>query len=240
MCRTKGRRCPGQNSPEHRNAVNAKRRQRYATGKQAETAIENTSLASSSSLETILPVTTGAEMARFEFKSRLPKKWNPRKFKPIRNGFGPGYNSAEEKPVGGLWSSPIERDEDKEVSEWDDMYQVNPETSTSINHDVTFADDAKVLIIDSREDYDRLLKSCGHIADVRQGWSNETMVKKTAVDYEKLSETFDAVYFTTNAVYANGRSNPADEYFDTNVSLRNLDIASLYIMNPKAVSVIPE
>lgn len=243
MCRPKGRRCPGQKTPEHRAEVNAKRRARYAANKNSGTEV-NGSLKESSnipSLSSVLPGTTGVEMAKFEFKSRLPKKWNPKKFKPVTNGFIPGYNGAQEKPIGGLWSSPIERDEDMEVSEWDNMYQIDPAKATSINHDVTFSDDAKVLIVDNRADYDRLLKECGHTVNVRKGGSeSEGTTQKTAVDYEKLSGSFDAVYFTSSAVYANGRSNPNDEYFDSNVSLRNLDIASLYIMNPKAVTVIPE
>lgn len=241
MCRPQGRRCPGQKTPEHRAAVNAKRRERYAAKKQitADNAI-NSSLPSASPLSAVLPVTTGTEMSKFEFKSRLPKKWDPKKFKPVVNGFIPDYNGAQEKPIGGLWSSPIERDEDMEVSEWDNMYDVDPKTATSINHDITFKPDAKVLIVDSREDYDRLLKECGHQANVRANGRELKTIKKTAVDYEKLSGAFDAVYFTTKAVYANGRSNPSDPYFKENVSLYNLDIASLYIMNPKAVSVTPE
>lgn len=242
MCRKEGRRCPGQKTPEHRAEVNAKRRARYAAKKNSGAEVSGSTKESSNtpSLASVLPVTTGVEMSKFEFKSRLPKKWNPKKFKPVTNGFIPGYNGAQEKPIGGLWSSPIERDEDMEISEWDNMYQIDPAKATSINHDVRFANDAKVLIVDNRADYDRLLKECGHTVNVRKSFPEEGTTEKTAVDYEKLSGSFDAVYFTTNAVYANGRSNPNDEYFDTNVSLRNLDIASLYIMNPKAVSVVPE
>jgi hypothetical protein len=243
MCRPKGRRCPGQNTPEHRQEVNAKRRQRYASQKAKSVSAEKESSASPDtgpSLHAVLPVTTGKEMSGFEFKSRLPKAWNPKSFKKVGNGFAPGHHTAGEKPTGGLWSSPIERDEDMEVSAWDDMYQVNPKTSTSINHDVTFADDANILIVDSREDYDRLLKECGHKVDGPVYGKDEQKVRKTAVDYEKLSGSFDAVYFTTKAVYANGRSNPFDSYYDTKVSLTNLDIASLYIMNPKAVNIKQE
>ena len=243
MCRTKGRRCPGQNSPEHKQEINARRRKRYAAEKSSQSLAqaEVSPVRDTMSHKPInLPVTTGRDMASFEFKSRLPKAWNPKKFKPVGNGFAAGHNSAGEKPTGGLWSSPIDRDEDMEVSEWDAMYKVDPAKATSINHDITFADDSKVLIIDSREGYDQLLKECGHEvnAPVAGDYGNRT--KKTAVDYERLSRSFDAVYFTTQAVYANGRSNPADQYFEKNVSLRNLDIASLYIMNPKAVSITPE
>lgn len=243
MCRTNGRRCPGQNSPEHRETVNARRRERYASNKAVADPVRAETFPTGESLShkpLNLPVTTGKEMASFEFKSRLPKRWNPKKFKPVGNGFAAGHNSAGEKPTGGLWSSPIDRDEDMEVSEWDAMHQIDPEKSTSINHDIKFANDSKVLIIDSREEYDRLLKECGHEVDAPVAGDYGNRTKKTAVDYERLSQSFDAVYFTTKAVYANGRSNPKDAYFDSRASLTNLDIASLYIMNPKAIAVMPE
>lgn len=241
MCRSgvNGRRCPGQDDPAYREARNAKRRTAYAQKKSGGNAFSNSvsSVNESASTEYYpdllnLPVTTGIEMGAFEFKSRLPSAWNPDTFTAVGNGSFGGNGGYREKPSGGLWSSPIERDEDMEISEYDNFFNVNPETSDSINHDVMFTPDAKVLIVNSRADYDTLLSSCS--VEVMVGGST-----KRAVDYERLSKGFDAVYFTTNAIYANGKSNPADEYFKENFSLQNMDIASLLIMNPKAVKVTP-
>jgi hypothetical protein len=239
MCRSgiNGRRCPGQDNPVYREVRNAKRRASYVQKKSS----SSISGLTSSSQETAstkdflaplnLPVTTGVEMEAFEFKSRLSSIYNPDTFTAIKNGSF-GSNGYREKPSGGLWSSPIERDEDMEISEYDSFFQINQGTSDSVNHDVRFTPEAKVLIVDSRADYDALLSDCSVDVVVED-------LTKRAVDYERLSRDFDAVYFTTNAVYANGRSNPADEYFKKNVSLRNLDIASLLIMNPKSVKVSP-
>lgn len=241
MCRSgiNGRRCPGQDDPVYREARNAKRRASYARKKSSSSisGLTSSSQETTSTKDSLaplnLPVTTGVEMGAFEFKSRLPSIYNPDTFTAIKNGSF-GSNGYREKPSGGLWSSPIERDEDMEISEYDNFFQINQETSDSVNHDVRFTPNAKVLIVDSRADYDALLSSCSVEVTV------DGATTKRVVDYERLSRDFDAVYFTTKAVYANGRSNPADEYFKKNVSLRNLDIASLFIMNPKSVGVAPD
>lgn len=239
MCRKKGRRCPGEKTPEHKAEVNAKRRARYAARKsQPSEEHSNTSRPTTIPLPAIL----GADMAKYEFKCRLPEVWNPETFKPIRNAtfsnatFGPST-----KPGGGLWSSPVEHDEDMEVSEWDAMHKIDPKTTNSVNHDVSFSPDARVLVVNTREDYARLLEHCSIEVEFADEWLKESEgTTKRAVDYERLAGEFDAVYFTGNSIYANGRSNPRDEFFRSNSSLYTMDVASLILMNKDAVTITVE
>lgn len=102
------------------------------------------------------------------------------------------------KPRGGLWFSPV--DENTGRSEWDRFY--NGELmlpSETISHDIVFSPDASVVVVDSLEDYQAIIKAYHREASYHTFEGEEFITRhRPGLDYEKLPA--DAIFFTQKAI----------------------------------------
>lgn len=131
-------------------------------------------------------------------------KYDPERFDPIQNS-----ESRSNKPLGGLWASPV-------ASEWGwvdfcerDGYIYECDKSFTIRFI------GKVFLIDSYEDMLKLpWEICGYL---RQDYT---------INFEKLYE-YDAIHLTEAGQY--------DTRFPQAKSLRGWDCETVLIMNPNAI-----
>jgi len=125
--------------------------------------------------------------------------------------FEPIKNINYFKPEGGLWTSPV--NSNYGWIDWNRDYKwifCNP----LISFKLKFYDDAKIMIIDSKEDLDELptytVKEFGH-------------KEVEYVDFKRLSKVCDAIWLTEKGVEETESSYP--------VSLSGWDCETILIMN---------
>ena len=151
------------------------------------------------------------------------------KFKPIKNRLW--YN----KPSGGLWASPTHDNvnvwkswaENEFIAEYDD----------DDYFEFKLSDNARVLTLNSIKDCEKIPmqwdnpayqndRMWRHILDKQEVFEISNHTSDWLPDFEKLSEMYDAIYFTSaNGLYQ---------------ALLGWDCDSLLIMNPNVIQIIKE
>ncbi len=134
------------------------------------------------------------------------KHFNPFVFEPIRN-----VNYF--KPDGGLWTSPV--NSNYGWIDWNKQYKwifCDPSKSFKLR----FYDNAKIMIIDGKEDLDELPTYI-----IRERGRGDVEY----VDFKKLSKVCDAIWLTEKGVEKTESSYP--------VSLSGWDCETVLIMNKK-------
>jgi hypothetical protein len=137
------------------------------------------------------------------------KSFDPNKFKPIENiGFV--------KPRGGLWTSPIDSNWG-----WKDWCHAEDFRTCKIGNSFTMVlkSDSKVLKIDSLDD----LKNIPFI---------EHFKGISYPDFEKISESYDAIWLTENGQIETRFSSPQHLY--------GWDCESVLILNPESILCFTE
>jgi hypothetical protein len=195
-----------------------------------------------------LPLATGASLnEHYTFRNRLPVTYDPNKHEPVRNV------SSEQmmwvKPYGALWISTIEP---SGTSGWDRVTEGLFASERTVQHDVHFKPEAKVLVIDSREDYERLLQEFPHYVDTshltdaeRQFMPSGGAVSllrrdgsaKRGLDYERMSQQYDALLLTQKGLNECGNGDYLQEENEEDVSLYIWELESAVVFNPDAVTV---
>lgn len=125
------------------------------------------------------------------------------------------------KPIGGLWSSPF-RENDTYKSHWLEWCSEECFNKGDEEHGVIFelVDEARVLTIDGIED----LKE----ATLKYEAKNELeMFDRKYLDFEKLSNDYDAIYLTRNGEQ---KTRYTFEY-----SLYGWDVETILVLNYEAI-----
>lgn len=242
MCRTGGRRCK---NPKKIAERNERRREAYQT-KLAEQSIQRQAQVAS------VVVPPSELNSKHVFINVLPSKYDSTKVKPVRMVTDISWS----KPLGGLWLSTPEGN----VSGWDsllgntssDVSARDPELMTRFE----FKNDAKVLRIDSLEDYRALLDVYGYrpkldpeavasMVAIDKKWERRSVDSnytadggsKRVLDFKKMSKDFDAMFLTWKGLGQCGKGDYRDtrNTFADDSSLNQWDIESVFVMNPDAL-----
>lgn len=235
MCRSDsegGRRCPGGTTPEHRALVNQSRRERYSEKK------KSSGGAVRSYQQRTYPVVMGSQISA-QFQTRLDKEWDESFYTPIRNWSDADSAGLPNKPRGGLWLSPLL---DNGKSAWDDfMYyesgeEAIQELKTGHHYDANLRPEAKIMVINSKEDYFQAIRMFP--SEVEElDFKSMGVVKKASLDYQKISSTFDAIYIKQGALNAFGWQYQYEPESSTTVGLYGWDIPSLVVFNPNILEI---
>lgn len=192
-------------------------------------------------------VWSGAKLnQQVNFVTELPDGYDAAKHHPIRNA---PAELTWAKPHGGLWVSPINAEGE---SEWRNLIGFSPATHKA--QKIVFNDDAKVVVIDSLEDYrtildkypyypkfddlsesEKMLLNLGHTSGLSS--VNPDGTAKRNIDFEKLSKEYDGIYLTMRGLYACGKADYRGETTGTDISLYLWDIESAVIFNKKSITV---
>lgn len=143
------------------------------------------------------------------------KKFNPKKMGKIKN-------RSFCKPEGGLWVSPV----DSKFG-WKDWCEVEDfrDCKESNSFKVSFKDDAKVIIIDSYDDLDKL-PSMNPYKDIPTLASYGDRFP----DFEKLAKEVDAIWLTEEGQWKTRMTNPKNLY--------GWDCESILVLNPNSIKQI--
>lgn len=192
---------------------------------------------------------TGTQMNEtYHFSTVFTKgrSYSPRYVRPVKNA---GYDIIETKPKGGLWVATVD---EEGLDSWSRFLgETNSERSEEMRTRMHFKPEAKVLVIDSLNDYRKILIGYPHYAEptenspskdyarffVNQRFNTSAInpdgTARRNIDWEKLGKDYDAVMVTGRGVSACGKSHDADMQND--VSLWNWDFESVFVMNKNAV-----
>ena len=132
--------------------------------------------------------------------------YNPELVRPIRN------IDWRSKPLGGYWMSPI--DSIYSWKEWclEEDFRSDKYFESSVK--LEFKDDAKIYIIDSYSDLEKL------------SYINYRELIPT-LDFEKISKEYDAIWLTVKGEQVTRFSKP--------ISLYGWDCESVLVMNPQSI-----
>jgi hypothetical protein len=151
------------------------------------------------------------------------------------------------KPSGGLWMSP----ERNGSTPWDELLG---HTKGGVNHAVEFKPDARVLVINSREDYTRILERYPHRVDISEmtdeefeferlmpssSWNalDSDMLPRRGINYELLAKDYDALYLTGRGLRECGKGDFMNEEHPGDISLNIWDMESGIVLNPDSVQL---
>jgi len=149
-------------------------------------------------------------------------KFDPEKVKPVKNPLRWPYN----KPQGGVWASPY-TPEEKYCSPWIKFCCENDEDEWIQNCYLVFPEDnAKIAVIDSLKDYERLLAHYGRIIRTPKGRALRVL------DFEKLAKDFDGLWVTEDGL-AECSNNFLLEHRYGITSLWGWDLESIIWFKPK-------
>ena len=192
---------------------------------------------------------TGKQMNKsYHFSTVFTKdrSYSPRYVRPVKNA---DYDLIATKPKGGLWAATVD---EEGLDSWSRFLgETSAEKSEEMRTRMHFKPDAKVLVIDSLNDYRKILIGYAHYAQPTEDSPSKDYVRFFAnqrfnisginsdgtarrnIDWEKLGKDYDAVMVTGRGVSACGKSHDAD--LQNDVSLWNWDFESLFVMNKNAV-----
>lgn len=148
------------------------------------------------------------------------KSFDPLVYKEVENS---EYNIKPYK--GGLWTSPIDSD-----LGWIDYCNntFDPDSRHCVNVDVhfkvTLKDNLNVLKIDSRCD---LLRA--PLFDIKWPLNSIRGIFQKSLDFEKIAESYDAIWLTVNGLYANER------FHEGQAHLFTWDCETVLILNKDAI-----
>ncbi len=156
----------------------------------------------------ILRLADRITLSKMELIHYGANKYDPKKFRKVEN-----MNFV--KPKGGLWTSPV--DSEFGWKDWcvaEDFRSCNKENSFKVR----FKDDAKVAIIDTYEDMDKLPLQDDRFHSILMP------------NFESLAIDIDAIWMTAEGQWATRMSHPK--------SLYGWDCESVLIMNPDCIEPI--
>ena len=130
-------------------------------------------------------------------------------------------NNGINKPKGGLWSSPYNKDT---ISGW---YQFCKEQNfikadNTVGVIFTLKEEARVYTIDSKEDLDNLANKYPIVV-------KENLRYNFMIDYTKVSKDYDAIYLTDKGQWATRFSRPNTLY--------GWDCETLLVLNFNAIDL---
>jgi hypothetical protein len=188
-----------------------------------------------------LPFTKGSKLNERQLRLTLHEPFDSKKVRPLRNIVRETFL----KPKGGVWLAP---DSDYGTA-YETALNLTPEDG-SVRHEVRFKDDARIVMVNSRADYQRLLDAYPHnlekarrtpeeAARVARGpWGGTAQEAfdddgepRRGIDYVKLAKDYDGLYVTEAGLAACSEPSPHD------ISLRSWAFESGIVLNPKAVEV---
>ena len=175
---------------------------------------------------------TGADLPPLGFASNTGP-YDPTRFEPVTNQF-----SVNGKPLGGLYLCPlVEHSSGKPYTEWvalaRDLWGVHLTV-----HPVDVASSARVLVIDSRDDFEAVAAAFPGAqpdlgADVTDPHARRALRgflrDMTGFDYEAMREQFDTLWVTTRGARENrpmtGRG-----------TLNTWDVETVLVLTPNVVT----
>jgi len=130
------------------------------------------------------------------------------------------------KPNGGLWVSPLLEDNVSEWSKWtqEEAFSYNS-VSDAFIQEINFHEDSKVLMIDSREDFNKIIEIYG-IDNAPYGISSKVF------DFEKMSKDWDVVWLTDSGQWET-RYDEDDRIAGPN--LYGWDLESMLVLNKNCI-----
>lgn len=144
------------------------------------------------------------------------------------------------KPHGGLWVAPLAPNGRSEWENFIDDEDYSPPNNTTSRYEMRISPDAKVLVIDSWEDYVAAVDSAPRkVPDDYSRYLGKEPNDRKGLDYQKLG--VDLVFVTNEGVrqcsFADRGSNarPNGQEYE---SLYGWDFASGVVMNPKSVNFV--
>jgi hypothetical protein len=147
------------------------------------------------------------------------KVYDPSKFEPIINK---PFNN---KPKGGLWTSPFHPDIGSEWIEWCKEEEFGVKAEGSPISFLKVKDDGKFLLINTLNDLIEILKAF-------QLKSYQGKFFDPVLDYESLTRSIDGIYLTTAGQCATRLSGIED---DSHASLYGWDCETVFIMNQNVI-----
>ena len=123
------------------------------------------------------------------------------------------------KPTGGLWSSPVDKNEIDGWAEWcrNEEFNIN---CLKEYFDFTLREDARIAVINTLHDLEVL------IYKYAQELEDGITVKSRVLDFERMCDVYDAIELTSPG--------QQDTRF-TNPDLYGWDCHSLLVLNPNVV-----
>jgi hypothetical protein len=192
-------------------------------------------------------VRTGAQLVKtHRFATRLIGGYQADKHQAAKNLTGRDLSWT--KPSGGVWLSTLD---ERGLSSWDEL--MGEAAGDTKQYNMSFKPDARIVVIDSLEDYRKLLDIYPYQAEfneqaktfanamgpmISNGFFaiNAAGESKRTIDFEKLSKKYDAVFLTQRGLYACGRGNLQQD-MGNDMSLYMWDIESAFVLNPEALKI---
>lgn len=142
----------------------------------------------------------------------------------VKSGFHHEVFRHTNKPLGGLWGSPTDSDfgwKDFCQREEFDIEKLGTYTLWKLK------ESAVIYVIDSVEDFKRLLDEYGYLPDPRY--------KKYVINYNEVSEDYDGIFLTNNGNLA---CHDHVEYKDGYSDLMTWDCESIVVWNPNVIEIL--
>ena len=189
--------------------------------------------------ESLYPITLASKLKE-KFRTRLDYKFDVTKFESVQNPVD-SEKGLINKPIGGLWMSATYKGESGEIeSPWDTYVSYFRALNKTVNYDVTLKPTAKIMRIATKEDYLSAVDKYTHLVpDLTFTSTSYSFEDKKTLNYEKISEDFDALYIESTAIdqlsfNRFSRSGSLSEYTD----LYGWDVPSLVAFNPKCFKLM--
>ena len=149
------------------------------------------------------------------------------------------------KPLGGLWLSPLNEDYTGTVwSSWianqgPDIYRA--QAGDSVFQTVSLKEDARILVIDSWEDFQLVLSAYLLLDNLfAELVSGEWAMNSQFLDFEKMSADWDGVYLTQKGQRETHRGPDRSIPLFATPNLYGWDLESILVFNPDAIETISE
>jgi hypothetical protein len=164
--------------------------------------------------------------------SELPELLFTSKFKYDRRRLSPSHNlKYRNKPGGGFWTSPVG---DGGESHWT-TWSANESLDVLENrYHVALIPHARVLVIDSYEDLERAAMTYPYREEVEpefDAYFNFLRDQSSPIDWESLSQDFDAVWLTQQGLY--NTCNPYSS--DYQYTLYSWDVETVFVLNTSVI-----
>lgn len=163
---------------------------------------------------------TGADLPRLAFTHGC--SFDISKVAPVRNG-------NFYKPSGGAWLSPYADDGRTEWARFGDVADYAPAKRSTTVTDVALVPNARVLVIDSRDDFINVVEAHSYVYENELNRHLEE--DKRLLDFESIARDYDAIWVTQRGVNTN-QLIPAHGQ----PTLGPWDIPSVLVLNRDAVA----
>jgi hypothetical protein len=182
------------------------------------------------------------------YRTTLKGGFNRKKILPVQN---PNGELSWSKPHGGMWMATID---ESGMDSWNELLGSDSDMLQGTSStDMKFNDNARVMFINSREDYLQALEQYPYYQTVEVDeslatlitggrmasyWTvNNDLTPKRMLNYELIAQDFDAIMLSYEGLYDCGRGDYFENVMGTDMSLYAWDIESCYVLNGHAVEV---